>query len=340
MNVEVWSKPAPWDAYVAGTAGASNYHRWAWKDIIEGTYGHKGYYLAAVSDGAIQGILPLFAMKSRIFGHFLISIPFFSYGGVLASTVEARQSLLTRAIELAKQLGARRIELRQEDPSDFGWQLTSAKVAMQVVLPSNTDELWKRLSSRLRNKVRHAQKQGLRAEWGGSEVIDSFYPVFASNMRNLGTPVYPRRWFENVFRHTPADARILLVLDNGKPVATTFVSGFREVLELPWIASVPEGRRNYATELLYWTSLEWAAEKGYRRVDLGRCTPGAGVYRFKKQWICEEKPLQWHHWLKPGEPVPHLHADNPKFQWAISVWKRLPLPIANWIGPYIVRSIP
>jgi hypothetical protein len=84
-------------------------------------------------------------------------------------------------------------------------------------------------------------------------------------------------------RHTPADARILLVYDDGKSVASTFVSAFREVLELPWIASVPEGRRNYATELLCWTALECAAEKGYRRVDLGRCTPGAGVYRFKKQ---------------------------------------------------------
>ena len=340
MNVELWNKSGPWDAYVESAPDASNYHRWVWKEVIEETYGHKGYYLAAVADGAIQGVLPLFAIKSRLFGHFLVSIPFFSYGGVLANAAEARQGLLARAVELAKELGARRIELRQENPCDSGWHVTSAKVAMQVVLPAARDELWKRLSSRLRNKVRHAQKDGLRTEWAGIDAVNNFYRVFASNMRNLGTPVYPKKWFENVCRHTPADARILMVLDDGRPIAGTFVSGFRETLELPWIASVPEGRRNYATELLYWTSLEWAAEKGYRRVDLGRCTPGGGVYRFKKQWICEEKPLHWHHWLVPGEPVPHLHADNPRFRWAVSIWKHLPLSVANRVGPYIVRSIP
>jgi FemAB-related protein (PEP-CTERM system-associated) len=340
MKVAICNEPQLWDAYVESRPDASNYHRWRWRKPIEDTFGHASYYLAAREDEYIQGVLPLFWIRSHLFGSFLVSVPFFSYGGVLADTPPAREALLTEAAALARKLGARHVELRQGDAADYGWCGTSAKVMMEVELPPTADELWKRLSSRLRNKIRNAEKAGFRARWGGIEDVEHFYPVFADNMRNLGTPVYPRSWFENLCAQAPESIRIITLWDGKQPVAGAFLSPFRETMEAPWIASLPEGRKRYSSVLLYWTFLRYAIEQGSKRFDLGRCTPGGGTYEFKRLWGCIERPLHWYYWLAPGTPVPALRPDNGKFQLAIRVWKHLPLFVANQLGPRIVRSLP
>ncbi len=340
MIVELCRKQGAWDAFVNAMPDASNYHRWSWRNAIEDTFRHQSFYLAAAENGVIQGVLPLFLINSRMFGRFLVSVPFFSYGGVLARYDEARDALLGAAVEFAGLVGARRVELRQGNASDYGWNPTSAKVRMDVELPATEDALWKRLSSRLRNKIRNAEKHGFHAQWGGIEEVKNFYPVFASNMRNLGTPVYPRSWFENLCRQEPDTIRIVTLWDGRKPVAGAFLSSFRDTMEAPWIASLPDGRKRYSSVLLYWTFLRWAIGQGSRRFDLGRCTPGGGTYEFKRLWGCQETPLHWYQWTAPGTAVSELHKENPKFQLAIRVWKHLPLFVANQLGPRLVRSLP
>ena len=339
-SVQVCSDPALWDAYVEASAEASNYHRWVWKRIIEETYGHQTYYLSVSCGKETQGVLPLVAIKSLLFGRFLVSLPFFSYGGVVASSGQAREALLARAVEIARELKARHIELRQGSPCGLGWREWAGKVTVLVGLPPAVDELWKRLSTGMRNKIRSAQKQGLRSQWGGAEAVDTFYGVFANNMRNLGTPVYPRSWFQNMCRYDPSGTRILSLWDGGRPVAAGIVTIFRDTVEWPWSATLQDSRRKYSAVYLYWKLLEWAVEQGYRRVDLGRCTPGSGTHTFKLHWPCEERPLHWYYWLAPGVPLPELRPDNPRFRLASTVWKRLPLIVANSLGPRVVRSFP
>ncbi|MGH9554545.1 MAG: FemAB family XrtA/PEP-CTERM system-associated protein [Terriglobales bacterium] len=340
LNVQLCSDAALWDAFVHQSPQARIYHLWAWRQIIEATYGHDMLYLAASREETIQGILPLVGMKSRLFGRFLVSVPFVNYGGVLCSDPQVRVRLLDEAVRLAREHRSQHIELRHGEPLDTQWQQVSAKVSMRVNLPGKEEELWNRLSSRLRNKIRHAQKHGLVCRWGGAEQLGDFYSVFATNMRNLGTPVYPRQWFENVFGFLASSCRVLTVCQDRKPVAATILTTFREGVELPWIASTPEARSHYSTPLLYWTALEWAIQNRYRMVDLGRCTPGSGTHRFKQQWLAQEVPLHWYYWLAPGVPVPQLRPDNPRFRLAIRLWQRLPLFVANRLGPRIVRSIP
>lgn len=340
IAAKICEDPVVWDSFVESMPEASNYHRWTWRQAIEDTFGHKAYYLAAGDGSAVKGVLPLFWIKSRVFGQSLVSVPFFSYGGVLATSAEARDSLLNAAAELAAKLGARRVELRQGSVSDYGWCGVSGKVMMEVDLPSATGELWNRLSSRLRNKIRNAEKHGFRSQWGGIENVEHFYPVFAGNMRNLGTPVYPRSWFENLCRCAPASTRIITLWEGTKPIAAAFLSSFRETMEAPWICSLPEARKSYSSVLLYWSFLQWAIGRGSRKFDLGRCTPGGGTYEFKRLWGCNERPLHWYYWLAPGAPVPQLQKENPKFQVAIRLWKHLPLFVANQLGPRIVRSLP
>jgi serine/alanine adding enzyme len=330
-----------WDAYVQAAPHATPYHLWMWRDVLGRTYGHTPHYLAAWREREIAGVLPLVEIKSFVFGHSLVSLPFCSYGGVLADDDEVRDLLLAAAADLARELRVRHLELRQNRAleSGPGWRSVAAKVLMTVPLPEAAEILFGSLSSRLRNKIRAARKNGLRPEWGGGELLDAFYGVFAENMRDLGTPVYPRTFFANLLQHHPA-CKLLVLRDGEEAIATTLLLPFREKVELPWIASRSASRRKYSTVLLYWSALEWVIENGYRRADLGRCTHGSGTYQFKMQWNCEETPLPWHYWLPQGRTVPELRPDNPKYRVAIRLWKRLPLPVANALGPRIVRAIP
>jgi FemAB-related protein (PEP-CTERM system-associated) len=340
MKVEVCRDAALWDSYVEASADASNYHRWVWRLVIQDTYGHQGHYLAASEDSKVQGVLPLISIDSRLRGRSLVSIPFFSYGGVLASTSEAREALLTEAVKLGRELGVQHVELRHGTACGPDWHNTTAKVTMLVPLPATAEELWNGLSTGMRNKIRSARKRGLVSRWGGTEMLDVFYRIFAESMRNLGTPVYPRSWFENMCRHNPATVKVLTLWDEGQPVAAGIVSQFRGVAEWPWSATLPEVRRKYAAVFLYWSLLEWAVQNGYHSVDLGRCTPGSGNWEFKRHWGCQEKPLHWYYWLAPGARLPNMHADNPRYRLAVRAWQHLPLSVANWLGPRIVRSIP
>ena len=115
---------------------------------------------------------------------------------------------------------------------------------------------------------------------------------------------------------------------------------YRDVLELPWAVSLEDERRDFSPLLLYWTMLEWAVAQGFRRVDLGRCTPGSGNHAFKRHWTKDEKPLHWYYWLAPGSGLPEARPDNPRYHLAIEMWKRLPLAVANQLGPRIVRGLP
>jgi len=340
MRVEVCKDPALWDAYVEACPDAVNYHRWIWKRVIEETFGHAGYYLAAVTDGVIRGVLPLVEIRSRLFGHFMVSVPFFSHGGVLADTVEARTGLLAKAEELGRELCVRHIELRQGRECESGWRLENSKVVMGLPLPASVDELMGSFAGKLRNRIRHSEKQGFELRVGGVEAVQDFYSIFAVNMRYLGTPVYPRDWFENICRRVPDRVRVLTAWEGDRAMAASFVIGFRDTLEVPWSASLPDSRKRYSAMWLEWKMLEWAMDNGYRWMDLGRSTPGSSSYDFKRQWTKHERPLHWYYWLAPGVPLPGLRKENPRYRWATQAWRRLPLAITNRLGPRIVRSIP
>lgn len=340
MNVEFVEDAARWNACTNNFAEACLYHGWEWGQLVEETFGHKAHYLAASSNGAIEGVLPFVSMKSHIFGQFLVSMPFSSYGGVLATSQPARDALVDYVAEFAQQAGARHIEMRQGNVCNVPWEDRTPKVTMVVELPSTVEELWNRLSSGMRNKIRNAKKQGLRVEWGRGEMVDLFYRIFSRNMRDLGTPVYPKRWFTNLCRRLSQNAEIITVWDRKYPVGAGLTIDHGHTLELPWSSTLRESRKKYSAVLMYWALQERAVGKGYLRVDFGRSSPGSGTHEFKRHWICEEKPLHWYYWLSSGAAVPELRADNPRYRLATELWRRLPVSVANWLGPRIVRAIP
>lgn len=332
---------AVWSEFVARSSSSSFYHDVAWKSVIERTFAHKCHYLMAFEAGTVvRGILPLVEMRSLAFGHFLVSLPFLNYGGVAAESPEAVNALCLAAVELARRTGARYVELRQARPVEIPWACRQHKVALVVELPANMDRYWAGLSSRLRGKIRKAQRAGAKLSVTGPEGLSEFYSVFARNMRDLGTPVYSRRFFETILRSFPGCSRLFLVRLNGRPVAGALGVNKGQELELPWICSNYDHGRNYVNELLYWSALEWASGEGFKTVDLGRSTIGKGPYQFKKHWNPQERPLYWYYWTAEGAKIPELNPQNRKYALAIRCWQRLPVPVANFLGPRIVRNIP
>jgi FemAB-related protein (PEP-CTERM system-associated) len=179
------------------------------------------------------------------------------------------------------------------------------------------------------------------ASLGKEEYLDSFYDIFSTNMRDLGTPVYGKKFFRNILREFPTSTWICTVrTKEDKAVASGFLVGFKKRLEIPWASSLRSHNSSSPNMLLYWTSLKFACENGYDTFDFGRSTPGEGTYKFKEQWGAKPVQLFWHYWLRSGGPLPELNPHNPKYKMAIKIWQKLPLSVTNLIGPAIVRNLP
>ncbi|MBZ5626783.1 MAG: FemAB family PEP-CTERM system-associated protein [Acidobacteriia bacterium] len=340
-RIEGRADEAAWDRYVGENPGATGYHLTAWRHVLTTVFGHRTVYLMATgAQREVRGILPLVLLSSPLFGRFLVSLPYFNYGGLLADSDEARSALLTAAADCAKEWGASHVELRHMGGPELTWPKKDHKVSMRLELPTRFDELMKAFPPKLRSQVKRGEKDGMTTHLGGAELLDDFYRVFSLNMRDLGTPVYHKLFFAEILATFSKDAKICCVRSGEKPVAAGFVYGFRQTLEIPWASSDRRYARSAPNMLLYGAALKYACEQGYRVFDFGRSSKDSGTYRFKEQWGARPVQLKWYYWLRDGGPLPELNPQNPKYAVAIRAWQHLPLPVTTWIGPMISKYLP
>jgi serine/alanine adding enzyme len=329
-----------WQEYIHGHPLSTNYHRWAWKHVIENSFGWPTYYWLAEENGKVQGILPLVWQRSRLFGSFLTSLPFLNAGGILADNGAAEQALLEEAVRLAKKVGARYLELRHREQHALNLQTKMSKVTLVLPVGSDEDKMWKNLSTKMRTKVRKSLSFGMTAKYGGIELVDDFYGVFSRNMRDLGTPVYGRNFFAEILQAFPQDTYICVVRHENNTVAASFLSGFRDRIEAVWSSSVQKYLPLKPNLFLYWNLLRFSGSKGYRLFDFGRSSVDSGTHEFKLQWGAQTVQLYWDYWLPDGSRLLELNPQNPKYRAAIWLWQRLPVSLTRLIGPRIVRCLP
>jgi serine/alanine adding enzyme len=369
VTVDLETDAAAWDAWVAAHPSATAYHQWAWRRVFADVFGHEPLYLSARDASGIVGVLPLVSFRSRLFGRFVCSLPFVNYGGMLIAsagdrqpapadcppgtaerTVDGRRSavddpavasaLMARATDLARARGAAHVELRHIDRQLTDAPVRQHKVTMWLTLAEGVEAQWKALDNKVRNQVRKAEKSELVAVTGGAELLADFYPVFAETMRDLGTPVYPRRFFDAVLEACGPLARVHVVRLEGRPVAASITIDHTGRTEVPWAASLRTYRQLCPNMLLYWHMLQDTIARGVRTFDFGRSTPGEGTFHFKKQWKAEPVPLHWEYALIGRDALPDQSPTNAKFHLAIETWKRLPLAVANRLGPLVIGNIP
>jgi FemAB-related protein (PEP-CTERM system-associated) len=328
------------DAYVRSHRVGSSYHRRRWTDVIRRAFKHDTIYLTAEAEGETVGVLPLVFFNSRLFGRFTVSMPFVNYGGVLADGADAARALLARAIDETKRRGGSHVELRHDRQQFPALTPKRHKVAMELRLAESAEAQWHALDRKVRNQIRKAEKSSLVTEQGGAELLPSFYEVFARNMRDLGTPVYGANFFREVLAAFPEHSRVFVVRHEGRPVAASLIHWYGSRVEVPWASSLREANPLCANVYLYWEMLRFATGRQFQVFDFGRSTPGEGTYHFKKQWGADARELVWEYWLSEGHALPQMNPKNPKFSLAIRTWQRLPVGIANTLGPHIVRHIP
>ena len=330
-----------WDRFVESHPRGTVGHLSAWGTIAREAYAHEPVYLVAEDGGEIAGVLPLVGISSRLFGRRLVSMPFLDYGGVLAETGRGVEgALVDAALALARERRVHGVGLRQFHPEPLPYPTTSDRVTMLLEL-TGEDAMWKALPSERRNRVRKGEKLGLTATWTGDEALDAFYHVYAVNMRDLGSPVHSRGFFRAMLDALPGTARALLVHDrDGRTVGAAICLFFRDTIMVPWVSSLREAFALCPNFVLYWEVIRYGCRTGYRVLDLGRSFRNAGTFEFKRQWGAQPHTLPWIFLdARPGGPPP-VDRDASRYDLFVKAWKRLPMPVANAIGPWVRRQVP
>lgn len=336
-----------WDAFVRTQLTGLHFthcHLYGWRAVMQRSMAHDAPYLVAIDNrtGAIAGVLPLVRVSSAMFGHFLVSVPFVNYGGPLG-TPEAISTLLTYAARMAADEGVRIVELRSR--FDLGsmhrFDVSHRKITVLLDASGGSDALWKRLPSKVRSQIRRPRKDGVTVRIGLDQARP-FYTVFSHHMRDLGTPVMPWSFFEAIVQQFSDSASFAVAYHNNKPIAcgagfTWGADGDRE-FEITWASALREYNRISPNMLVYWELMRHVSDSGVDTFNFGRCTPGGNTHRFKTQWGTTDQPLWWYeHSPSGGRPMTD---DSAVARLATGLWKHVPLPIANFVGPRLVRHIP
>lgn len=336
---------AGWDDYVSRHPDGTGYHQLAWLESIASAYGHRVWCLVAMSPGGnLSGVMPLCEFRVPLMGAHWISLPYCDLGGPLASSETAALALRERALDLVKRYSGKGLSLRLPGAAvDPSTELAQAKVSMLCELPDSSEALFRSYKPKLRSQIRKAEKNGLRAEvTSGEDAIGLFYEVFADNMHRLGSPVHSLRWFQDLQQAFGDRLRVGLVYsdDNVIGAGIILINGARA--SIPWASTLAEFNRLAPNMLLYWTLLAHVTDSGCRVFDFGRSTPGEGTYRFKKQWGAEPHELHWLDLSPNGETVTQSPATGQGSRLRAlveSAWQRLPLSVANLLGPPVRKYI-
>jgi FemAB-related protein (PEP-CTERM system-associated) len=327
-----------WDAFVAAASGATFCHRAGWQRVIERAFRHPTHFVFAERDGAITGVLPLTEIRSRLFGHALVSNAFAVYGGPVAVDSDSRDALVSHALEVLERTAARHLEFRSIEPSCPDWAVKRGLyVTFRRPIAADHEANLKAVPRKQRAVIRKGIANGLTARTGHD--WRTLHRIYAESVRNLGTPVFTRRYLALLCEEFGDDAEILVVEDRGQPIAAVLSFYFRDQVLPYYGGGVPAARDRAGNDILYWEVMRRAADKGCRIFDFGRSKIGTGAYDFKKNWGFEPTPLNYEFKLRPGDALPDLNPLNPKYRLFIEGWRRLPLPIANLIGPALARDL-
>jgi FemAB-related protein (PEP-CTERM system-associated) len=326
-----------WDAFVDANPESTFFHRAGWKEVLERTFGHRTYYLFAECEERICGVLPLAHIRSWLFGNALISTPFCVCGGAVADSEAVGSALELEASRLARRLNVDYLELRTPKVPHPEWFIKDLYVTFRKAMDPDPEKNLLAIPRKQRRMVRQGIKAGLSAEIDLD--VGRFYEIYATSVRNLGTPVFSRKYFEILREVFGAECQVLTVIRGGRAISSVLSFYFRDEV-LPYYAgSVPAARQVAGNDFMYWELMRRACAQGIRVFDYGRSKKGTGSYSFKKNWGFEPKPLSYQYLLINAKSVPDMSPLNPRYRLLIKLWSHMPLSISKWMGPIIARNL-
>jgi FemAB-related protein (PEP-CTERM system-associated) len=332
--VVTWTDAPRWDAFAVAASDGTLAHRWGWGEVISATYGHRTFRLAAVRGETLVGLLPLVLVRSRLFGRELVSMPYLDYGGLCTDGDAAAEAALLGAATQLAQRHRCRLVLRHLHEKQLDLRASLEKVTLTLEIGGGEDAAWAGIRPNRRSQVRKAGRLGLTAHVGGVEAVGDFYRVWSANMRDLGSPVHPRSFFERILRSFEADARVLLVRDGPRAVGGGIVLRHGNRVVLPWSSSLRESLPKGPNQLLYWEAIRHGINTGAATFDFGRSSRSSGTFDAKREWGAQPVQLFWHGAGEDGGDDRLRQLD-----WATAVWRRLPLPVTVAVGARVRGGI-
>lgn len=329
---------AMWEAFVLASPEATFFHRPGWQRVMQQVFRLETYFLYALAEGRIQGVLPLAHVKSWLFGRSLVALPFAVYGGVVADSAQVADALEFEAQKIAKQLAVAHLECRNVSLRHVDWPAQDLYVTFRKEIFSDEDANMLAIPRKQRAMVRKGIKNGLRSTLDAN--ADNFFALYADNVHRHGTPAMPKRYFQALMSEFGQDCEILTVVaPDGSPLSSVLSFYFRDEV-LPYYAGDDESARNLAAnDFKYWELMRRACQRGLKVFDYGRSKQGTGSYAFKKNWGFEPTALHYEYCLYTRSSVPQNNPSNAKFKLLIATWRRMPLRMANWLGPFVVRNL-
>jgi FemAB-related protein (PEP-CTERM system-associated) len=333
-----------WDEFVHSRPDGSFFHRAGWSRIIRDGLGHTPSYVMALQDGVITGVLPMARVRTRLFGDQLISVPFCVYGGPLAVDAQSSAALQDHAAQLMDSAGIPVAEwrFRSAPPEDFldpaQWiSRSDLYVTFRKSFTADDDANLKAIPRKQRAVVRKGIDGGLVSVVETNP--DRLHGIYAESVRNLGTPVFSRRYFRVLMQEFGRDADVVTVLDGQTALSSVMNFYFRDEVLPYYGGGTTLARSRHGNDFMYWEVMRRAAARGFSTFDFGRSKLGTGALAFKKNWGFNAEKLHYRFRLAEGASIPDLNPLNPKYRMFIAAWKRLPLPVANLVGPHIVRGL-
>ena len=329
---------ARWDTFVMACPQATFFHRAGWQTVLSQVYRHACFFLYAERDGQIEGVLPLAQIKSRLFGHSLISLPFAVYGGVAANTPEAAQALEAEAQRIAKELDVEHLEMRHIDKRHDNWPTQDLYVTFRKEILPDEEANMLAIPRKQRAMVRKGIKNELRSEIDPG--VDRFFALFADNVHRHGTPAMPKKWFQALRDVFGDDCEVLTVVSpDGRALSSVMSFYFRDEVLAYYAGDDESARHLAANDFKYWELMRRACLRGLKVFDYGRSKVGTGPYSFKKNWGFEPTPMHYEYQLYKRDAIPQNNPNNAKYQLLIKTWRKMPISWANWLGPFIVRNL-
>ena len=339
MDIKLLSNASTdaWNHYVNNHADGTFFHLAEWHRIIEQGLGHRCHYFYADDNGTIRGIFPLAHDKSWLFGNGLVSLPCCVYAGPIADNEDILTELKQAAVQLAEQLGVDYLESRNINAIGTDWQHKDLYATFIRELSTDHDDNMKAIPRKQRAMVRKAMKHNLDVTV--DDDLQRFLFAYETSVRNLGTPIFPGKYF-NLLAQVFADKMNLLTISHGAQTISSVMSFYYKDTVLPYYGGGTIDARKYsANDLMYWQLMIHAVDNGYRYFDFGRSKKGTGAFSFKKNWGFEPQDLHYQFYLPAGKTLPDKNPLNPKYQMFIKMWRKLPLPVARALGPYLARHL-
>jgi FemAB-related protein (PEP-CTERM system-associated) len=327
-----------WDRFVFASEKGTFFHRAGWRHVFAKAFGLEPHFLIAERGGEIVGILPMVYQHSVLFGNALIAAPFCVEGGPLARDDASRAALDQAAKTLMQAKRADYLEFRSRHATRTDWTARKNLYAtFSRPIHDKDEENLLAIPRKQRAVVRKTLKSNLVSQTDSTP--NRFFRVYSESVRNLGTPVFAKRYFSILLDAFAEDCDILVILDGSEPVSAV-LNFYHKDTVLPYYGGGTRAARNSgANDFLYWEVMRRARDRGCKIFDFGRSKADTGAFAFKKNWGFEPAWLEYEYCLPPGQSLPEKNPNNPKYAALIEMWKRLPLPVANFIGPFLVRSL-